>query len=151
MGPTGPSGVGSQGPTGATGPTGPQGLIGPTGPGGGSSAVTLYDGDGMTNEMAVNGTTPAALTFTNLQNYGLIVMLGYKNNHSAGNGIVIFSPAALNDWGNYTVAMGADNWQYNLKLWKPSEGSEKITWQTQSDYGSNYEFTVHKVYGIGRV
>jgi hypothetical protein len=150
MGPTGPSGVGSQGPTGATGPTGPQGLIGPTGPSV-SSAVTLYDGDGMTNEMAVSGVTPAALTFTNLKNYGLIVMLGYKNGHSNGNGIIIFSPAALDAWGNYTVALGADNWQYNLKLWKPGEGSEKITWATQSDYGSSYEFTVHKVYGIGRV
>ena len=111
----------------------------------GTNQELIYDGEPLNNN---SGT----VTFGALKNFALVVMLGYKENKpQPNNSIAVFSPAALDGWGTYTVSMYAGNWSYGLALTKPSVDTSPITWETTVEYSQSNGFLVAKIWGLGRI
>lgn len=102
----------------------------------------------------VEGSSILRINYDTLNEYKLVELTGYKENVASPNmTTIVFDPSMIGN--SYDSAMIfkciASSWEYNLRIWKETSGSEVVCrWQSDTDYSGNYNFVVTKIIGIGK-
>lgn len=98
------------------------------------------------------GGITTGIAYSDIQDYEVIIIYGYKNNIAAPNQICfpiivnqLNSSSESNFLVNASALSGTSNWQYRILF---NLSNNVLTWKTDLDFSGNSEFVITKIVGL---